>query len=170
MHRATSVVTLALSTFLVSATALADKRTYKIENNRLVVPTPITFATGKDTVTKESSEAIAYIADYLAEKSYISTLRIEVHSDSMGNEKFNQTLSEKRALSVGKALVAKGVDCKRLIAVGFGSSKPVADNKTAEGRAQNRRTELVNAALRGKAIGGMPVDGGGVVAGDLCAK
>lgn len=61
-----------------------------------------------------------------------------------------------------------GADCKRLIAVGFGSTKPVADNNTAEGKAANRRVSFINAALRSRPIGGMPVDGGGKVAGDIC--
>ena len=79
-------------------------------------------------------------------------------------------LSEKRALAVCATLVKLGVDCKRLIAVGFGSSKPVADNVTAEGKATNRRLIFVNAALRNHAIGGMPVDGGGKVAGEICIQ
>ena len=73
-----------------------------------------------------------------------------------------------RSIAVAKWLVGKGVDCKRLLPVGFGQEKPIADNKTAEGREQNRRTAFVNAELRKKPIGGMPVDGGGKVAGDPC--
>jgi OOP family OmpA-OmpF porin len=65
-------------------------------------------------------------------------------------------------------LVTHGVDCKRLIAVGFGGSKPIAPNDSPEHKAENRRTVFVNAALRGHAIGGMPTDGGGDLAGDLC--
>ena len=61
------------------------------------------------------------------------------------------------------------IDCNRLIAVGFGSTKPVADNSTPVGKAENRRIEFVMAGLRGKAISGMPLDGGGKVAGDLCS-
>jgi OOP family OmpA-OmpF porin len=64
--------------------------------------------------------------------------------------------------------VEQGIDCKRLISVGFGSSKPVADNATPEGRRQNTRIEIINAALRGKVIGGMPIDGGGILAVDPC--
>ena len=67
-----------------------------------------------------------------------------------------------------KASQAKGIDCKRLIPVGFGETKPVAPNDTPDNKAQNRRTAFVNAALKGKPIGGMPVDGGGKVAGDPC--
>jgi OOP family OmpA-OmpF porin len=97
-------------------------------------------------------------------------MRIEVHTDNTGGSAFNQSLSEKRALEVAKALVAKGVDCKRLVPVGFGETKPRGDNSTPEGKALNRRTMFVNAGLRGRPIGGMPVEGGGKLAGDPCAK
>jgi OmpA-OmpF porin, OOP family len=162
---------LLLTASLLTATlASAGAKRFEIVDGALVVPHPITFVSGKDSLTSESAEAIAFVADYLTEKAAISTLRIEVHADSTGSDTFNQSLTEKRSFAVGKALVARGVDCKRLIAVGFGSTKPVADNKTPEGKAKNRRTVFANAALRGKAIGGAPLDGGGKVAGDLCAK
>lgn len=159
--------TLLVVTLLTTAAA-ADAPKFELEGNVLKVPFPVTFATGKATLDAKSGEAIAYVASYLEAKSYISTLRVEVHTDAQGDEARNQTMSEQRALAVTKALVAKGVDCKRLLPVGFGESKPVADNATAEGRAANRRTTFANAALRGKAIGGMPLDGGGKVAGDPC--
>ncbi len=149
---------------ITTSIAVADTK-YDIVGNQLIVPHPIAYSAAD---LKDSDDAIAYVKGYLDSKSYVSTLRIEVHSDAQGAEEFNQRMSEKRALAVAKALVAKGVDCKRLLPVGFGSTKPVADNKTADGRAQNRRTWFFNAALRGKAIGGMPTDGGGKVAGDPC--
>ena len=65
-------------------------------------------------------------------------------------------------------MVAVGIKCDRLIPVGFGSAKPIVPNDTPDHKAQNRRIAFVNAALRGRAIGGMPVDGGGKVAGDPC--
>ena len=69
---------------------------------------------------------------------------IEGHTDSVGNDKANQKLSEARAKVVMNALIAKGVKPENLTYVGFGETKPVADNKTAEGRAQNRRTEVIH--------------------------
>jgi len=72
-------------------------------------------------------------------------------------------------LPVCKWLVEKGIDCKRLIAVGFGSTKPIASNDNPIDKARNRRIEFIPAALQGKAIGGMPLDGGGVVSGDPCS-
>jgi OmpA-OmpF porin, OOP family len=151
---------------ITTSLAFADPR-YDVVGNQLIVPHPIAFVPGTADL-KDSDDAIAYVAGYLRSKSYVSTLRIEVHSDSQGADDYNQQMSEKRALAVAKALVAKGADCKRLLPVGFGETKPVADNKTADGRAQNRRTWFFNAALRGKPIGGMPTDGGGKVAGDPC--
>ena len=159
--------TLLVVTLLTSAAA-AEAPKFEIENGALKVPFPITFTTGKATLEPASAEAVAYVAAYLEAKASITTLRVEVHTDAQGNDQYNQSLSEKRAFAVAKVLVAKGVDCKRLLPVGFGETKPVADNRTAEGRAANRRTVFANAALRGKAIGGMSPDGGGVVAGDPC--
>ncbi|MBA3706898.1 MAG: OmpA family protein, partial [Bacteroidetes bacterium] len=74
------------------------------------------------------------------------TIKIEMsgHTDNIGNDKANLALSTDRAFSVRDALLAKGIDEKRLIAFkGFGASKPIADNNTETGRAKNRRTEFV---------------------------
>jgi len=71
---------------------------------------------------------------------------------------------------VARGLVEKGVDCKRLVPVGFANTKPVAENATPEGKAKNCRMAFVNAALRDRPIGGLPVDGDGKLAGDPCAK
>lgn len=161
--------TLALSLALcaLASTARADT-SFQIENNRLVVPGVVLFQTGTDKILPESEKVLDHVRGYLAAKSYITLLRVEGHTESQGGAEHNQALSEKRAMAVARALVAKGVDCKRLLPVGFGETKPVAANTTAEGRAANRRVEFVNAALRGRPIGGMPVDGGGRVAGDAC--
>jgi OOP family OmpA-OmpF porin len=142
---------------------------FELDGNLLKLPGPIVFQTGSDKLKPESDPVLAHVKAYLEHRSDVTLLRVEVHSDAQGSSVFNQTLSEKRALAVARALVARGVDCKRLIAVGFGESKPLAPNTTAEGRAQNRRISFVNAALRGRPIGGQPVDGGGKVAGDSCA-
>jgi outer membrane protein OmpA-like peptidoglycan-associated protein len=69
---------------------------------------------------------------------------IEGHTDSVGNAKANQKLSEARAKVVMDALIAKGVNPENLTYKGFGASKPVASNKTAKGRAENRRTEVIH--------------------------
>lgn len=167
----------AVSRWLVTASAAlclafpwggALAGSYTLQGNELKLPGPVQFETGSDKLRPESDAVLEVVAGYLKEKSYVSLLRIEAHTDNQGNAAQNQSLSEKRALSVGRWLVAHGVECKRLLAVGFGSTKPIADNSTADGRAQNRRLSFINAALRGRAIGGMPETGGGHVAGDLC--
>lgn len=135
--------------------------TYRLDGNRLELPGPIVFQTGSDTLDPASDPALEHARGYLAAKVGVSTLRIEGHAD-------DQAISERRALAVGRWLIAHGVECTRLLAVGFGANKPIADASTPEGRAQNTRIELQNAALLGRPIGGMPLDGGGQVAGDLC--
>ena len=143
-------------------------RVFELDGNNLKVPDPVLFETGSDHLKPESSRALEHVSAYLAEKTYISLMRIEGHTDNGGDPNQSQTLTERRALAVARALVAMGVDCKRLLPVGFGDSKPVAPNDTPDNRAQNRRMTFANAALRGHAIGGMPTDGGGRVAGDPC--
>jgi len=141
---------------------------YKLEGNEVKTAKQVIFETGSDKLKPESMAALETIKQYLADKSYISLLRVECHTDNSGDANAGQLLTEKRALAICKKLVEMGVDCRRLIAVGFGNTKPVADNSTQEGRAQNRRVSFLNAALRNRLIGGMPADGGGKVAGDVC--
>lgn len=160
-------VLLILSIFLL-ATLGTGAQSWNIVNNELILPSPITFKTGKTVIAEESNEALQYIKKYLEEKSYISLLRIECHTDNTGSASSNQSLSVERALAVCRALVSLGVDCKRLIAVGFGGTKPIAENSSPEGRAANRRVSVFNAALRGRLIGGSPADGGGEMAGNPC--
>ena len=64
------------------------------------------------------------------------------HTDSIGTEAYNLRLSERRVNSVKDYVVKKGVDTSRISGQGFGESKPIADNKTAEGRSKNRRVEI----------------------------
>ncbi|MDI1449367.1 OmpA family protein [Polyangium sp. 6x1] len=141
---------------------------FALEGGRLVVKEPIEFDTGKDSLKPTSGPALDFVTAFLQAKPDVTLLRIEGHSDSLGSAPLNLELSGRRALSLARALAARGVDCRRLLAVGFGEVKPIADNRTEEGRRQNRRMEFVVAALKGRAVMGMPVDGGGRVAGDAC--
>lgn len=69
------------------------------------------------------------------------------HTDSVGADAYNQTLSERRAASVGQYLIGQGVDGRRVYTQGFGETSPVASNDTDAGRQQNRRVELQLAPL-----------------------
>ena len=153
---------------IISTSMFCNAQLPKMENGKLILEKPVTFKTGSDELTEEGKEALIPVKEFLIQKDYITTLRIEGHSDNSLAESASQTLTEKRALSVCKWLVENGVDCKRLIAVGFGSTKPIASNDTPMDKAQNHRIEFIPAAIKGKAIGGMPLDGGGVVAANPC--
>lgn len=160
---------LTLTAFLSLSFSYAQKIT--VENNKLVLAEPVSFfKAGTASLTAEGKEALLTVKDYLTEKTYISTLRVEGHLDNSSGAANAQLISEARARAVCQWLVKNGVDCKRLLPVGFGDTKPVAANNSPEGRAANNRMELVIAGLRNRAIGGMPLDGGGKVAGDPCTQ
>lgn len=150
------------------STATLPPDSFQVKDGALQLPGPVLFETGKDVLKPESDAVLSVVKSYLDAKPQVTLLRIEGHTDNVGNASDNQSLSERRSMAVARWLTGKGIKCKRLIPVGFGASKPVADNATAEGREQNRRTVFINAELKDKPIGGMPVDGGGVVAGDPC--
>jgi len=102
----------------------------------------IHFATGKADILPESHPMIAEIASMLRKRS---TLRVGVegHTDSTGTPAGNKVLSEARAKSVADAIAAAGIKPERLQPAGFGQERPIADNRTEQGRAQNRRVEIV---------------------------
>ncbi len=159
---------LLITILIIPVSIFCSAQLPKLENGKLVLEKAVTFKTGSAELTDEGKEALMQVKEFSIQKDYITALRVEGHSDNSLTESAIQTLTEKRALTVCKWLVENGIDCKRLIAVGFGSTKPIAANDSAENKVQNRRIEFIPAALRGKAIGGMPLDGGGVVAGDPC--
>jgi OOP family OmpA-OmpF porin len=153
----------------------APKRTkvtnFQMENGALKLPGAVVFVTGSDVLKPESEEVLQVVKDYLDAKPKITLLRIEGHTDNDGTAAANQTLSEKRAMTVARWLTTAGEKCDRLLPVGFGQMKPIAGTaaaQTADEKTLNRRVAFVNAALDGRPIGGMPVDGGGKVAGDAC--
>lgn len=98
------------------------------------------FETGKDKIKQKSYISLDGLASLLKEKGY--GLKIDGHTDNVGNAEFNMDLSRKRAESVKSYLMGKGVDGAKLETEGFGMTKPIADNKTAAGRQKNRRVEM----------------------------
>jgi OOP family OmpA-OmpF porin len=101
----------------------------------------IYFATGSAKLLKTSNAALSEIARLMAEDKDLK-LSIEGHTDNVGKDDYNQKLSEDRAASVRAALLTRGVDASRIQSQGFGETKPIADNKTAAGRAKNRRVVM----------------------------
>jgi OOP family OmpA-OmpF porin len=142
--------------------------TFELVEGALKLPGPIVFETGSDRLSPVSDAPLEVVLEYLNAKSEVSLLRIEGHTDSDGTPASNQSLSELRALAVARWLVAAGIDCHRLLPVGFGQDRPMVPNTTADNKAQNRRVAFVNAALLGRPLGNLPSDGGGKHAGDPC--
>ncbi|CAN5331042.1 hypothetical protein BH10ACI2_BH10ACI2_02820 [soil metagenome] len=102
----------------------------------------INFDFNSDKLRDESKAVLNQIVTVLkTNKDWKMT--IEGHTDNIGGEAFNKTLSEKRAIAVKEFLTASGIDAARLTAAGLGLIKPLAPNETEAGRAQNRRVELV---------------------------
>lgn len=102
----------------------------------------INFETGKSTIKPESEKIVDAIAEMLKANPALK-ISIEGHTDNVGTAPANLTLSENRAKAVLNALVPKGIDKARLSAKGWGQAKPIADNKTDDGKAKNRRVEIV---------------------------
>lgn len=102
----------------------------------------INFDTGKSDIDPESTPIIEQIAALLNDNPDL-VLSIEGHTDNVGAPQANKTLSEQRANAVRNAVVAAGVDAARLSALGWGQEKPIADNRSEDGRAKNRRVEIV---------------------------
>jgi outer membrane protein OmpA-like peptidoglycan-associated protein len=112
----------------------------------------VLFDTGKYTLKPGAREKLAKISGIVMAHPGLN-LQVEGHTDSVGSDEYNQTLSEHRASSVRDFLVQQGVPEASVTSRGFGKTQPVASNDTAEGRAKNRRVELV---VTGEAIGGGP--------------
>jgi len=102
----------------------------------------ILFETGKATLKPESMEEIQKVADYM-KKNPTARFEVQGHTDNQGSDAINDPLSQQRAEAVVKALEGLGCDPFNMRAVGKGSHEPVADNKTDEGRAKNRRVEFI---------------------------
>jgi len=105
----------------------------------------ITFATGSAEITEEGIEVLERVIDLLA-PAFAARPRVEVridgHTDDQGPENFNRDLSLERAQAVLDYMVEAGIPDANLFPRGFGESRPVADNSTEEGRANNRRIEF----------------------------
>jgi OmpA-OmpF porin, OOP family len=99
------------------------------------------FATGSTKLLKQSYKPLDELVKVLNDNSSLK-LKIDGHTDDVGKDDFNMRLSDGRAASVKAYLVSKGISEDRLESEGFGESMPVADNKTAAGKAKNRRVEM----------------------------
>ncbi|HRF54119.1 MAG TPA: OmpA family protein [Aquimonas sp.] len=100
------------------------------------------FASGKATLRPEADANLQRVVEFVQGQPAARVL-IEGHTDSQGSANLNQVLSQKRAEAVRDALIAAGVPANRLHAMGAGEDRPIDDNSSSEGRARNRRVEIV---------------------------
>lgn len=114
----------------------------RVQGEGKIVTYGITFDTGKATIKPESTGEINRIRDLMNQDPGIK-FEVQGHCDNTGSAAVNDKLSQQRAEAIVAALVAQGISADRLTAVGKGSSTPIADNSTDEGRAKNRRVEFI---------------------------
>jgi outer membrane protein OmpA-like peptidoglycan-associated protein len=102
----------------------------------------VLFDFGKYTLKPEAREKLAKVSGIILGHPGL-TLQVEGYTDNVGSEQFNQKLSEQRAGAVRDYLVSQGIKDTDVTAQGFGMSNPIASNATADGRAKNRRVQIV---------------------------
>jgi len=118
----------------VSVTRIGDNITLNMPGN-------VTFATDSSDLRPAFFEVLNSVGKVMKEFDQ-TVVEVAGHTDSTGSEAYNQALSERRATSVSQYLIARGISDQRLIVVGMGEARPVADNSTEEGRQANRRVEI----------------------------
>ncbi|MEQ8517455.1 MAG: OmpA family protein [Cytophagales bacterium] len=119
-----------------------DEGKPKWEENMTFILNNIYFEVNSSELKTESYDQLDELADWLIKHDH-SIIEISGHTDSTGDEKLNEKLSKERVRSVGLYLIkVRGIKKNRLMAKGYGSSHPIADNETEEGRQKNRRVEF----------------------------
>jgi outer membrane protein OmpA-like peptidoglycan-associated protein len=124
---------------------LARVASVKNEARGMVITLPgaVLFATGQSTLLPPARAKLAEVATVLAQQDKTAKIRIEGYTDSTGTQAVNEKLSQERAESVKSFLASHEISTDRIEAVGMGPANPVADNSSPEGRADNRRVEII---------------------------
>lgn len=117
-----------------------DQAKVQVKLNEQLAGKIIEFETGKDQLTDKGKAVLDELAVIF--KGSTDNLQIDGHTDNQGNPAANKSLSERRAETVKKYLVAKALDANRFTTKGFGQEKPIADNNTEDGKQRNRRIEF----------------------------
>jgi OOP family OmpA-OmpF porin len=108
---------------------------------RTIILDHILFDFDKTAIKPDGAKILDRLVEFLNQNPD-KKVELEGHTDWIGTEKYNQGLSERRAASVKNYLVKKGINLNRIATRGFGETKPIADNKTRDGRAKTRRVEV----------------------------
>jgi outer membrane protein OmpA-like peptidoglycan-associated protein len=118
-------------------------RAVRVEVEQIVILQQVNFATGRAEILSDSFDVLGQVAAAMKQHPEIARVAVDGHTDSDGAQAANLELSRRRALAVVRWLTEHGVDARRLEARGFGPRRPIADNRTAAGRAKNRRVEFL---------------------------
>jgi large repetitive protein len=114
-----------------------------IKKEKIEILQKVHFASGKSIIMRDSFSLLNQVAQVMNGHTEIKKIRVEGHTDSIGSDRFNERLSERRAKAVMNYLVKRGhVAPERLESKGYGESKPIAPNSTRKGREMNRRVEF----------------------------
>lgn len=130
----------------------ANKVVVVVRREKIEIREKVFFAYDSDRILPQSYGLLDNVAQVINAHPEIVKIRIEGHSDADGRANYNRELSDRRAKSVLRYLVAAGVDAGRLDAVGYGEAQPIASNRDEEGKAKNRRVEFVILDEDGAAI------------------
>jgi OOP family OmpA-OmpF porin len=119
-----------------------DAPTITLESGRIHIRGKVVFDVASAELLPKNGKLLAILAKLLNEHPELKRVEIQGHTDTTGEDEFNQQLSVQRAERVRQALIENGVDQGRLLTKGLGKSMPIASNDTEVGRAQNRRVEF----------------------------
>jgi outer membrane protein OmpA-like peptidoglycan-associated protein len=122
----------------------------RVSQDRILLnfPADLTFDFNQDSVKSQFVPTLRDVAVVMRDYPQ-TTVDVIGHADSVGADAYNQDLSERRAMNVSSILMQGGVIRERLVATGFGETRPVADNSSDSGRARNRRVEVMISAFQG---------------------
>ncbi len=115
----------------------------RVTDKEIVILEQVQFDFGRATIRRESDPLLDSVAQVLKEHPEILKIEVQGHTDNKGSKQLNAKLSDDRAKAVREALIKRGVDGGRLVSKGYGPDKPIADNATDAGRAQNRRVQFI---------------------------
>jgi len=114
-----------------------------LKSDRIEITESIHFEFDKAIIKEDSYPILDAVARVITNNPQIALIGVEGHTDWIGSDAYNEKLSDKRANAVRDYLIKKGIAEERLVAKGFGESRPIADNNTTQGRALNRRTDFI---------------------------
>jgi outer membrane protein OmpA-like peptidoglycan-associated protein len=137
-----------------------------LEAKRIAIHDTVYFEFNKAVIKPESYGLLTDVANVILAHPEVGRVQVEGHTDNKGNDAYNLKLSQARAESVRAFLMTRGVTGDRLVAVGFGESRPIETNNTEEGRSANRRVEFnlidqaPDPAINAAGAGSAPAGGG----------